>query len=176
MSGAQGGIGAKAGGMKQVELWLNRSLGVSASLILFVLMLLTTLDVLGRKFDFPIRGGVEMVEILLAMLIFAGLPMVTKARQHIVIDTLEGFMSRGVRRALDGFANALCAVTMFGMAWMFYAKRVTRVVEAGDTTSVLKIGLTPVAYFLLVMIVVTGLIHVALMFVPPADEDGGTAI
>ena len=162
--------------MKQVEVWLNRGLGISASLILFVLMLLTTADVIGRKLDVPIRGGVEMVEILLAMLIFAGLPLVTKARQHIVIDTLEGFMSRAVRRALDGFANALCAVTMFGMAWMFYSKRVTRVVEAGDTTSVLKIELAPVAYFLLVMLLVTALIHVALMFVPPSDDDGGTVI
>ena len=162
--------------MKQLGVWLNRALGASASVILFALMLLTTVDVVGRKLDFPIRGGVEMAEILLAMLIFAGLPLVTEARQHIVIDTLEGYMSRGLRRALDAFANALCAVTMFGMAWMFYAKRVTRVAEAGDTTSVLKIGLTPVAYFLLAMIVVTGVIHVALMFVPPADEDGGTAI
>ncbi len=162
--------------MKQIDFWLNRILGVSGAVILFVLMLLTTVDVIGRKLDFPIRGGVEMAEILLAMIIFAGLPLVTEARQHIVIDTLEGFMSRAVRRGLDAFANALCAVTMFGMAWMFYIKRVTRVQEAGDTTSVLKIGLTPVAYFLLVMIVVTGLIHVALMFVPPADEDGGTAI
>lgn len=162
--------------MKQIAFWLNRILGVSGALILFVMMLLTTADVIGRKIDVPIRGGVEMAEILLAMVIFAGLPLVTEARQHIVIDTLEGFMSQGVRRALDAFANALCAVTMFGMAWMFYDKRVTRVQEAGDTTSVLQIGLTPVAYFLLVMIVVTGLIHVALMFVPPPAEDGGTAV
>ena len=162
--------------MKHIDIWLNRILGVSGSLILFALMLLTTLDVVGRKLDFPIRGGVEMAEILLAMLIFAGLPLVTEARQHIVIDTLEGFMPPALRRGLDAFANALCAVTMFGMAYMFYAKRVTRVQEAGDTTSVLQIGLTPVAYFLLVMIVVTGLTHVALMFVPPPAEDGGTAI
>lgn len=162
--------------MKQLDVWLQRVLGVSGSLILFVLMLLTAVDVAGRKLDFPVRGGVEMAEILLAMLIFAGLPLVTRARQHIVIDTLEGFMPRGLRRGLDAFANALCAVTMFGMAYMFYAKRITRVQEAGDTTSVLQISLTPVAYFLLAMIVVTGLIHVALMFVPPPAEDGGTAV
>ena len=77
---------------------------------------------------------------------------------------------------LDALANAICAITMFGMAWMFYAKRVTRVVEAGDTTSVLRIGLAPVAYFLLFMIVMTGVIHVALMFVPPPEDDGGTAL
>lgn len=162
--------------MKQLDLWLKRTLGISGGIVLFVLMLLTVVDVAGRKLNFPIRGGVEMAEILLAMLIFAGLPLVSEARQHIVIDTLEGFMSRMVKRVLDAIANATCAITMFAMAWMFYAKRVTRVAEAGDTTSVLKIELTPVAYFLLVMIVMTGVIHIALMFVPPPDEDGGTAI
>ena len=162
--------------MGRLDLWLRRVLGFSGALVLFVLMMLTTLDVIGRKFDVPIRGGVEMAEILLAMLIFAGLPLVAEARQHIVIDTLEGFMSGPVRRGLDAIANAICAVTMFGMAWMFYSKRVLRVQEAGDTTSVLQIGLTPVAYFLLVMIVITGLVHIALMFVAPAAEDGGTAL
>ncbi len=162
--------------MKRLDLWLKRTLGVSGGIVLFVLMLLTVVDVAGRKLDFPVRGGVEMAEILLAMLIFAGLPLVSEARQHIVIDTLEGFMSRTVKRVLDAIANAICALTMFAMAWMFYAKRVTRVAEAGDTTSVLKIELTPVAYFLLAMIVMTGVIHIALMFVAPADEDGGTAI
>ncbi len=162
--------------MKQLDLWLKRTLGISGGIVLFVLMLLTVVDVAGRKLNFPIRGGVEMAEILLAMLIFAGLPLVSEARQHIVIDTLEGFMSRLVKRVLDAIANAISALTMFAMAWMFYAKRVTRVAEAGDTTSVLKIELTPVAYFLLAMIVMTGVIHVALMFVPPTDEDGGTAI
>ena len=162
--------------MRQFDLWLKRSLGMTGGVVLMTLMLLTTADVLGRKFDVPIRGGVEMSEILLAMLIFAGLPLVSEARQHIVIDTFEGFMSRRVRRVLDALANAICAITMFGMAWMFYAKRVTRVVEAGDTTSVLRIGLAPVAYFLLFMIVMTGVIHVALMFVPPPEDDGGTAL
>ena len=162
--------------MKHLDLWLKRTLGISGGIVLFVLMLLTVVDVAGRKLNFPIRGGVEMAEILLAMLIFAGLPLVSEARQHIVIDTLEGFMSRMVKRVLDAFANAICALSMFAMAWMFYSKRVTRVAEAGDTTSVLKIELTPVAYFLLAMIVMTGVIHVALMFVPPPDEDRGTVI
>ena len=162
--------------MKQFDVWLKRILGACAGLVLLVMMLLTTADVIGRKLDIPIRGGVEVMEILLAMVIFAGLPLVSQSRQHIVIDTLEGFMSHGVRRGLDALANAICAFTMFGMAWMFYSKRVTRVAEAGDTTSVLQLPLTPVAYFLLFMVIVTALIHVALMFVPPAAEDGGTAL
>ena len=64
--------------MKQLDLWLKRTLGISGGIVLFVLMLLTVVDVAGRKLNFPIRGGVEMAEILLAMLIFAGLPLVSE--------------------------------------------------------------------------------------------------
>ena len=90
--------------MKQFDLWLKRTLGMASGAVLMTLMLLTTVDVIGRKLDVPIRGGVEMSEILLAMLIFAGLPLVSEARQHIVIDTLEGFM-----RCPYWFVPGICA-------------------------------------------------------------------
>ena len=47
--------------------------------------------------------------------------------------------------------------------------------EYGDTTSVLKLPLAPVAWLMGAMIAVTALIHLALIFVPqaePARVDG----
>ena len=53
-------------------------LGHFAALVLFCLMVLTCIDVVGRYFfSMPVTGGFEMTEILLASLIFAGLPLVT---------------------------------------------------------------------------------------------------
>ena len=43
-----------------------------------------------------------------------------------------------------------------------------RVAEYGDTTSVLKLPLAPVAYLMGAMIVVAALIHLVLIFVPHA--------
>ena len=57
----------------------ERALGGLAALVLMALMLLTCVDVAGRYFlNRPVTGGLEVTEILLALVIFAGVPLVTK--------------------------------------------------------------------------------------------------
>ena len=48
--------------------------------------------------------------------------------------------------------------------------------EYGDTTSVLKIPLAPVAYVMATMIVIAALIHIALIFVPHGEDAGASII
>jgi len=51
-------------------------LGVAASMILLAMMLLTTVDVVARYlFNRPLRGAFEITELMLVVLIFAGLPL-----------------------------------------------------------------------------------------------------
>ena len=53
-------------------------LGVAASLILLAMMLLTFVDVVARYvLNRPVRGAFEVTELLLLVLIFAGLPLVS---------------------------------------------------------------------------------------------------
>jgi TRAP-type C4-dicarboxylate transport system permease small subunit len=62
-------------------------LGVAASAILFSMMLLTFVDVVARYlFNFPLRGGFEVTELMLLVLIFAGLPLVSHADEHVTMD------------------------------------------------------------------------------------------
>jgi TRAP-type transport system small permease protein len=162
--------------VKAIEAWLRRILGISASIVLACMMLLTSVDVFMRYvLNKPLSGAFEVTEIMLAMLIFAGLPIVSDARQHIVIDTLEGFMSRALRRGLDALANLICMVSFGGMGYLIL-KRALRMMAEGDTTSVLKVQLYPVAYFMAVLLFITALVHLALAFVPPPEDDGGTAL
>ena len=52
-------------------------LGVVASAILLAMMLLTVVDVVARYvFSRPLRGAFEVTELMLLVLIFAGLPLV----------------------------------------------------------------------------------------------------
>ena len=65
-------------------------LGVLAALVLFCLMALTCADVIGRYFfGTPVYGAFEMTEMLLAALIFAGLPLVTLRNDHVTVDLLD---------------------------------------------------------------------------------------
>ncbi len=69
--------------------WRRRS-ACSRPLVLFAMMVLTCVDVVGRYFlSRPIFGAFEITEMLLAALIFAGLPLVTLRNEHVTVDVLD---------------------------------------------------------------------------------------
>jgi len=156
--------------------WLERLLGVIAGAVLFAMMMLTAVDVVGRYvFNRPVAGAFEVTEMMLAALIYCGLPLVSQRRDHIVIDTFDYLMSRGVKRGLDMMAEVLCSLTLFGLAYLVFG-RAARVAQYGDTTTVLRLQLAPVAYLMAVMLLVAAIIHLWLIFVPHADDDGKSIV
>jgi TRAP-type C4-dicarboxylate transport system permease small subunit len=156
--------------------WLERVLGVIAAAVLFAMMMLTAADVVGRYIlNRPVPGAFEMTEMMLAALIYCGLPLVSQRREHIVIDTFDYLMSRGVKRGLDMAAEVLCSATLFGLAWLVFG-RAARVASYGDTTNVLKLPLAPVAYLMASMLLVGAIIHLWLIFVPHGEDDGKSIV
>ena len=156
--------------------WLERLLGVIAGAVLFAMMMLTAVDVVGRYvFNRPVAGAFEVTEMMLAALIYCGLPLVSQRRDHIVIDTFDYLMSRGVKRGLDMAAEVLCSATLFGLAWLVFG-RAGRVASYGDTTNVLKLPLAPVAYLMATMLLVGAIIHLWLIFVPHGEDDGKSIV
>jgi TRAP-type C4-dicarboxylate transport system permease small subunit len=156
--------------MSRPEIILQRVLGVLAAAILFFMMLLTAVDVIGRYlFNTPVNGGFEVTEIMLAALIYCGLPLVSARREHIVIDTFDPFFSRGFKRFLDIVAEILCTIAFGGIAFLIFL-RAERIAGYGDTTNVLKLPLAPVAYVMAAMLAITALIHLWLIFVPQAGH------
>ena len=156
--------------------WLERALGVIAAAVLFAMMMLTAADVVGRYvLNRPVPGAFEMTEMMLAALIYSGLPLVSQRREHIVIDTFDYLMSRGVKRGLDMAAEVLCSATLFGLAWLVFG-RAGRVASYGDTTNVLKLPLAPVAYLMATMLLVGAIIHLWLIFVPHGEDDGKSIV
>ena len=142
--------------------WERRAdavLGIAASAILFVLMSLTFVDVLARYlFNRPIRGAFEVTELLLLVLIFAGLPLVSHADEHVTMDFAERWFSPAGQRILNRIIHFAVAGVMFFMAWQVWI-RAARVSSYGDATDVLRIAYAPFVYFMAAMIVLAGLIH-----------------
>jgi TRAP-type C4-dicarboxylate transport system permease small subunit len=162
--------------MKRFDVVLQRALGVTSAVVLFLMMMITAVDVAGRYlFNKPIAGGFELTEILLAALIYCGLPLVSARREHIVIDTFDPLFSRQLKRGLDMVAEVVCAVALAGVGLLIFI-RANRVAEYGDTTSVLKLPLAPVVYVMAVMITVAALIHLLLIFVPHGEDDGKSIV
>jgi len=162
--------------MKSPRAWLEGALGVTSGMVLFLMMTVTAVDVIGRYvFNKPLAGGFEITEMLLAALIYCGLPLVSQRREHIVIDTFDPLMSARVKRVLDVLAEIVCSITLGGIGYLIF-RRAARVAEYGDTTSVLKWPLAPVAYLMGTMILIACLIHLSLIFVPHGEDDGKSIV
>jgi TRAP-type C4-dicarboxylate transport system permease small subunit len=162
--------------MKPLRGWLEGALSATSAAVLFLMMMITAVDVIGRYvFNKPLAGGFEITEMLLAALIYCGLPLVSQRREHIVIDTFDPLMSARVKRALDVVAEIVCSITLGGIGYLIF-RRAARVAEYGDTTSVLKWPLAPVAYLMGTMILIACLIHLSLIFVPHGEDDGKSIV
>ncbi len=149
--------------------WRRRAdavLGVAASAILFSMMLLTFADVVGRYLiSRPVRGAFEVTELMLLTLIFAGLPLVTRADEHVTMDLIDRLLGARARVMLGGIVQLACAALMFLLAWLMWLKAGT-IAGYGDTTDVLRIPVGPFVYFMTAMIALSGLVHLFKIFAP----------
>ena len=58
---------------------------------IFLMMAITFVDVIGRYgFNAPIPGGFELIQYLMPLSIFSGLPIITRRRTHIIVSILDG--------------------------------------------------------------------------------------
>jgi TRAP-type C4-dicarboxylate transport system permease small subunit len=142
--------------------WERRAdavLGIAASAILMGMMCLTFVDVVARYvFNRPIRGGFEVTELMLLVLIFAGLPLVSHADEHVTMDFVDRMLPGRARLWLNRAVHLLVAALMFFMAWQVTIKA-GRISSYGDATDVLRIVYGPFVYFSAAMIALAGLIH-----------------
>ena len=150
-------------------LWEKRAdavLGIAASALLFGMMVLTFFDVVARYLlNRPIRGAFEVTELGLLVLIFAGLPLVSHADEHVTMDFIDRMLPDRLARIWVRIMHAVCAAIMFFLAWQVWIKA-NRIASYADTTDVLRISIGPFVYFMSLMIGLTGIVHIYKMFAP----------
>ena len=160
--------------MKAWERRADAVLGIAASILLSCLMLVTFVDVVARYlFNRPIRGAFEVTELLLLVLIFAGLPLVSHADEHVTMDFIDRMLPAAAVPVLIRAVHAVVAAVFFFLMWQVIIKA-GRISAYGDTTDVLRIAIGPFVYFMALMIALSGLIHIWKAFAPgePAASTG----
>ncbi len=158
-------------GQRQPLDWFDRAfvpvLGYVAAVVLFCLMLLTCVDVFGRYFlNRPVWGGFELTEMLLAALIFAGLPLVTLRGDHVTVDLLDPITPDWLFRVQHAAACAIGSVCTAYLAWRLWL-RAENLQQAGETTAVLKIQQAWLTYAMAVLMAFTAVALLVLLFRRP---------
>ena len=159
-------------GAAQEHVWERRAdavLGMAASVILFGMMTLTFVDVLMRYlFNRPLSGAFEVTELMLLVLIFAGLPLVSHADEHVTMDFIDLVLGARGRLWLGRLVHLGCAAVFGFVAWQVLLKA-GKIWDYRDATDVLRILYGPFVYFMAAMIALTGLIHVVKIFEPAKE-------
>ncbi len=142
-------------------------LGVIAAVVLFVLMVLTCADVIGRYFfSSPVFGAFEITEMLLASLIFLGLPLVTLRNEHVTVDVLDPITPDRMFRMEHIIACMVGFVSTGYLAWRLLV-RAMNMDAAGETTAQLKFKLAYLTYSMSALMALTALALLVLMFRKP---------
>ena len=142
---------------------------------LFAIMALTFFDVIGRKFlDQSIPGSLELTELLMVVVIFAGLPLVSLRGEHVVFDTMDSYLANWVLKIQKAVVNLLCAAALLGLAWVMWGNG-DQFMASGETTAQLKLLKAPFIYGMAVLCALTGLVHLGMMLKPAADDSEPSA-
>ncbi len=123
--------------MKHIFKSIERLLAVLAGIALFIMMALTFVDVVGRYgFNKSIFGTSEIIELLMVVVIFAGIAFVTVADQHIKVDIFDPWIKRRAPK-LQRWAVLVFSFAMYGFLTFELIRHAIDSFQSGKRTAVL---------------------------------------
>lgn len=147
-------------------------MAVSAALLLFVLMLITVVDVIGRYvFNQPLAGSSELTEIVLGLIIFAAFPLLCGNNDHIAVDLLENRFSDKFKRIRDRVVQGVLVVCLLTLTYGLFLLGM----RARRDVLVTEILELPNAVFLFIMALLLFLASAfsARVLIKGGDNNGG---
>ena len=130
-----------------------------AALVLAGVMMVSVVDVLGRYLlNRPLPGSSELTEILMAILIYAGLPVVSQRQAHITVDLLDPLTPKFVVPIRNVIVGLLSVLVVALIAWRLWAYA-DQIRISKDVTEYLKLPLAPFAYFMSVLAGITAVVE-----------------
>ena len=126
---------------ERATLWLARigSVGLAA------MMFLTLFDVIGRAFDHPITGSVEVTELIMGLMIYLGVGYTTFLRGHIRVDILVTNFSPRNQAILDSFTGIVALAITILISWHLFGLA-SGLLANNDTTQIWEISLWPFGF------------------------------
>ena len=137
--------------------------GVVAACLLFLLMMVTFIDVMGRNFfNRPLTGASELTEVMLATIVFLMLPSIAVRQEHIGVDLVD-MLSRRLLDVLQHLLTAIVGTILFGLiSWRLWILG-NMALRYADATPSLGIPLAFVIYGMSVFGGLTALCFAALL-------------
>lgn len=107
---------------------------------LLILMVTVFIDVVGRNlFNTPLPWGTELLEMVLALMIFAIYPLLALGFGHITVDLIQ--VRPGLRAVQRVLSSGMGAVVFALIAWCM-GRQALRAADYGEATPLLNVPLS----------------------------------
>lgn len=127
---------------------ISALLAYAGASALFVMMVLTTADVVGRYlFNSPILGVFELTEFMVLILIFSFLGYTQSRKSHVSVDLVLAQFPERVQNFVEIFNHVICLALMALITWMGFQKAL-ELMEVGEASPNLGVPDYPFVFFL----------------------------
>ncbi|NIZ14461.1 TRAP transporter small permease [Phaeobacter sp. HF9A] len=131
--------------------WVERVLEAVMATFLLAMALITAIDVVGRYFfSAPLPGGYEIVQYLMALSVFAALPLTTQAEGHLTISMLTDRLGPRTQRVQRVIMLFISTLVLAFLAWRM-GVQANHLSHGTALSGSLGIPLAPVAYAMTVL-------------------------
>jgi TRAP-type C4-dicarboxylate transport system permease small subunit len=131
---------------------------------LTVLVLITVVDVFGRYLlGIPLPGTSEITEIILGVLIYIGLPYISKKEEHISVSLLSNYLPNNVKILHKILINFIVALLLLVIARQLYLHGVD-LKSYQEVTTFLEIPKAPIAFAMALLTVLASFNTIMNMF------------
>ncbi|MBY6091890.1 TRAP transporter small permease [Maritimibacter alkaliphilus] len=126
--------------------WPRRLLAVLCGVILLVMMGLTVVDVIGRYvFNSPLVGATELTELLLAAVVFIGLPAVSLDDEHVTVDLLTSRLPDWVQPWRKLVLALVTSAVLAVVGWRLWVYG-SQIASYNGVTNSLRLPVAPVTW------------------------------
>lgn len=137
---------------------LGRALATVAGVALLAMMVLTFVDVMGRKFWVSVPGALEVSEALMVVVLFSGLPLVAWHAEHVVFELVDKVYTGRAAIWSRVFMDAFCFV-VFGALGIALWGFAGRTMDDAEVTVFLRWPVGWFVYLMAVLVCIASLMH-----------------
>lgn len=131
---------------------------------LTALVLITVVDVFGRYLlGIPLPGTSEITEIILGILIYIGLPYISKKEEHISVSLLSNYLPKNVKILHKILINFIVTLLLLVIARQLYLHGID-LKSYQEVTTFLEIPKAPIAFAMALLTVLASFNTIMNMF------------
>lgn len=139
--------------------WFETILRSCVAITMLAMMVVTTLDVIGRYvFSSPLSGSYELIQVLVGLTVFTALPLTTLSGAHVNISMLDSFFRGRAIKVRRVVILALGGAIVGGIAYQLWELG-QQMIRSGQVLGILEIPLGLVAFSFSAFAMLTVIVH-----------------